>query len=137
MTLTLLCQMIIFAAQNVLSRTHSELGYLLLHCIRRYVDLDIYAALEVHTEDTIAAGRDALSQFSILMDVGSMSRDMQYFWLMILTNRSYILKNHNLKPTRVGISQRNICSCICLTTSLRKVSREIITQSQMKKCTAH
>ncbi|KAG2049636.1 hypothetical protein BDR06DRAFT_893489, partial [Suillus hirtellus] len=33
-----------------------------------YVDLNIYAALEVHTEDTIAAGRDALSQFSMLMD---------------------------------------------------------------------
>jgi hypothetical protein len=77
--LTPLCQMIIFAAQNVLSRTISELGYLLLRCIRRYVDLDIYAALEVHTEDTIAAGRDALSQFSTLMDVGSMSFSVQYF----------------------------------------------------------
>ncbi|KAG1756155.1 hypothetical protein EDD22DRAFT_981579 [Suillus occidentalis] len=62
-------KMIIFAAQSVLSRTHSELGYLLLCCIRCYVDLDIYAALEVHTEDTIAAGRDALSQFSTLMDL--------------------------------------------------------------------
>ncbi|KAG1837830.1 hypothetical protein F4604DRAFT_1601105 [Suillus subluteus] len=62
-------KMIIFAAQSVLSRTNSELGYLLLRCIRCYVDLDIYAALEVHTEDTIAAGRDALSQFSTLMDL--------------------------------------------------------------------
>ncbi|KAG2103715.1 uncharacterized protein F5147DRAFT_746667 [Suillus discolor] len=62
-------KMIIFTAQNVLSRTNSELGYLLLHCIRCYVDLDIYAALQVHTEDTIAAGRDALSRFSMLMDL--------------------------------------------------------------------
>ncbi|KAG2336213.1 hypothetical protein BDR05DRAFT_1006072 [Suillus weaverae] len=62
-------KMIIFAAQSVLSRTNSELGYLLLCCICCYVDLDIYAALEVHTEDTIAAGRDALSQFSTLMDL--------------------------------------------------------------------
>ncbi|KAG2111377.1 hypothetical protein BD769DRAFT_1392097 [Suillus cothurnatus] len=61
--------MIIFTAQNVLSRTNSELSYLLLCCIRCYVDLKIYAALEVHTEDTIAAGRDALSQFSMLMDL--------------------------------------------------------------------
>jgi hypothetical protein len=71
--------MIIFMAQNVLSRTNSELGYLLLCCTRCYVDLDIYAALEVHTEDTIAAGRDALSRFSMLMDVGSMSCNMQHF----------------------------------------------------------
>jgi hypothetical protein len=71
--------MIIFAAQSVLSRTHSELGYLLLRCIRCYVDLDIYAALEVHTEDTIAAGRDALSRFSTLMDVGSISCVMRCF----------------------------------------------------------
>ncbi|OJA20946.1 hypothetical protein AZE42_03510 [Rhizopogon vesiculosus] len=62
-------KMIIFAAQNVLNRTDSELGYLLLCCIRCYVDLNIYAALEVHTEDTIAAGRDALSRFSMLMDL--------------------------------------------------------------------
>ncbi|KAG2138254.1 hypothetical protein BD769DRAFT_1384774 [Suillus cothurnatus] len=62
-------KMIIFMAQNVLSCTNSELGYLLPHCIRCYVDLDVYAALEVHTEDTIAAGRDALSRFSMLMDL--------------------------------------------------------------------
>ncbi|KAG2109188.1 hypothetical protein BD769DRAFT_1392562 [Suillus cothurnatus] len=62
-------KMIIFMAQNVLSRTNSELGYLLLCCTRCYVDLNIYAALEVHTEDTIAAGRDALSRFSTLMDL--------------------------------------------------------------------
>ncbi|KAG1901334.1 uncharacterized protein F5891DRAFT_1128092 [Suillus fuscotomentosus] len=62
-------KMIIFTAQNVLSRTNSELGYLLLRCICCYVDLDIYAALEVHTEDTTAAGRDALSRFSMLMDL--------------------------------------------------------------------
>jgi hypothetical protein len=79
MILMLFCQMIIFMAQNVLSHTNSELGHLLLCCIRCYVDLDIDAALEVHTEDTIAAGRDALSQFSTLMDVGSMSCNTQHF----------------------------------------------------------
>jgi hypothetical protein len=67
-----LYQMIIFAAQNVLKRASSGLGYLLLRCIRHYVDFDMYAALDVHTEDTISAGRQALSEFSTLMDVSSM-----------------------------------------------------------------
>lgn len=65
-------QMIIFAAQNVLKQASSGLGYLLLRCIRHYIDFDMYAALEVHTEDTISAGRQALSEFSMLMDVSSM-----------------------------------------------------------------
>ncbi|KAG1829439.1 hypothetical protein EV424DRAFT_1470719 [Suillus variegatus] len=43
-------KMIIFAVQSVLSQTNNELGYLLLCCIRCYVDLDIYAALELYIE---------------------------------------------------------------------------------------
>jgi hypothetical protein len=68
--------MIVFAAQNVFKQASCRLGHLLLRCIRHYVDLDMYAALEVHTEDTIAAGRRALSEFSMLMEVSSMSHSM-------------------------------------------------------------
>jgi len=61
--------MILFCAQDVLQQTSSKLGYLLLRCIRYYIELDMYASMEVHTEDTIAAGRQALQDFSDLMDV--------------------------------------------------------------------
>ncbi|KAG1877636.1 hypothetical protein DFJ58DRAFT_712346 [Suillus subalutaceus] len=46
----------------------SKLGYLLLRCIRYYIELDIYALFEVHTEETIAAGRATLDTFSELME---------------------------------------------------------------------
>ncbi|KAG1896735.1 uncharacterized protein F5891DRAFT_1245689 [Suillus fuscotomentosus] len=60
--------MIIFAAQDILTSSHCKLGQLLLRCIHYYVEFDIYVSLEVHTEDTIAAGRLALQKFSEMMD---------------------------------------------------------------------
>ncbi|KAG1846280.1 hypothetical protein F4604DRAFT_1884179 [Suillus subluteus] len=62
-------KMAIFAAQRILRRSQSKLRYLLLRCIRHYIDLDIYAGFEVHTEDSIVAGRQALRDFSALMDI--------------------------------------------------------------------
>ncbi|KAG0700922.1 hypothetical protein DFH29DRAFT_982909 [Suillus ampliporus] len=61
-------KMAIFAAQRILRRSQSKLGYLLLQCIRRYIDLNIYAGFEVHTEDSIVAGRQALREFSVLIE---------------------------------------------------------------------
>ncbi|KAG2142988.1 hypothetical protein DEU56DRAFT_870535 [Suillus clintonianus] len=61
-------RMIIFAAQNILTPTESENGYLLLRCICLFVEFDIYASLEVHTEDTIATRRETLCKFVVLLD---------------------------------------------------------------------
>ncbi|KAG1867513.1 hypothetical protein C8R48DRAFT_747364 [Suillus tomentosus] len=61
-------KMAIFAAQRILRRSQSKLGHLLLRCIHHYIDLDMYAGFEVHTEDTISAGRQALREFSALME---------------------------------------------------------------------
>ncbi|KAG1878522.1 hypothetical protein C8R48DRAFT_745205 [Suillus tomentosus] len=47
----------------------SKLPYLLLRCIREYVNVDMYAALEVHTSKTIAAGCQAVREFTQLLDV--------------------------------------------------------------------
>ncbi|KAG1733329.1 uncharacterized protein EDB91DRAFT_1251331 [Suillus paluster] len=60
--------MAIFVAQRILCRSQSKLGYLLLRCIHHYIDLDIYTGFEVHTEDSIVAGRQALREFSALME---------------------------------------------------------------------
>ncbi|KAG2078672.1 hypothetical protein BDR04DRAFT_1124392 [Suillus decipiens] len=62
-----LSRMIIFAAQDILTSSHCKLGHLLLRCVHYYVELDIYTSLEVHTEDTIAAGKLALQKFSEIM----------------------------------------------------------------------
>ncbi|KAG1884129.1 hypothetical protein F4604DRAFT_1878866 [Suillus subluteus] len=62
-------KLLTFAAHAVLPNAgESKLAYLLLWCIRAYLEVDWYAALEVHTTKTIAAGRAALQEFSELMD---------------------------------------------------------------------
>jgi hypothetical protein len=43
--------------------------YLLLRCLRSYLELDLYASFEVHTADTIEAGRKELLRFSSLVKV--------------------------------------------------------------------
>ncbi|KAG1858013.1 hypothetical protein DFJ58DRAFT_876980 [Suillus subalutaceus] len=44
-------------SKDILSSSHCKLGYLLLRCLHYYIEFDIYALFEVHTEDMIAAGR--------------------------------------------------------------------------------
>jgi len=59
----------IFASQNVLTRSDSPEGYFMLRLLRSYLELDMFAGLEVHTTKTIAAGRRELLQFSSLIEV--------------------------------------------------------------------
>ncbi|KAG2043250.1 hypothetical protein BDR03DRAFT_1005327 [Suillus americanus] len=61
-------QLIVFAAHNVFDRDTDPEAYLMLCCIRSYMEFNMYASLEVHTEDTINNGREALSKFTGLMD---------------------------------------------------------------------
>ncbi|KAG1747038.1 uncharacterized protein EDB91DRAFT_1235854 [Suillus paluster] len=61
-------KLIVFAAHNVFDRDMDLEAYLLLRCIRSYVEFNMYASLEVHTEDTINNGREALSKLTGLMD---------------------------------------------------------------------
>ncbi|KAG2112434.1 hypothetical protein DEU56DRAFT_874374 [Suillus clintonianus] len=61
-------KLIVFVAHDVLDPEVHELGYLLLRCIRAHLDVDMFPALEVHTMETLAAGRGALGEFSRLMD---------------------------------------------------------------------
>lgn len=44
-------------------------GYLLLKALRSHIEVDIYASLQVHTEATIASGREKLAYFYKLMEV--------------------------------------------------------------------
>ncbi|KAG1838310.1 hypothetical protein F4604DRAFT_1997251 [Suillus subluteus] len=57
-------KMVVYAAHEILTEDDCPLGYLLLHCIRLFLELDAYAALEVHTTETISAGRHAVQAFS-------------------------------------------------------------------------
>ncbi|KAG2112896.1 hypothetical protein DEU56DRAFT_934861 [Suillus clintonianus] len=61
-------KLIVFAAHNVFDCDTDPEAYLMLRCIRSYTEFNMYASLEVHTEDTINNGREALSKFTGLMD---------------------------------------------------------------------
>ncbi|KAG1907618.1 uncharacterized protein F5891DRAFT_938880, partial [Suillus fuscotomentosus] len=60
-------KMIIYVTHNVLTEHDSPLSYLLLQCIHLYLEMDIYAALEVHTTNTINEGRHTVQAFTALM----------------------------------------------------------------------
>lgn len=62
-------QMVIFATHNIITHSEHPGGYLLLKVLRSYIALDMYAALEVHTAVTIAAGRKELLRFSKALKV--------------------------------------------------------------------
>jgi hypothetical protein len=61
--------MFIFISHNVLTEKESPHGYHLLCCLRAYLDLTMWEALEVHTEETIASGRKAVKRFGKLVNV--------------------------------------------------------------------
>ncbi|KAG1813073.1 hypothetical protein DFJ58DRAFT_850692, partial [Suillus subalutaceus] len=61
-------KLIVFATHDIIDQATHTLPYLLLRCIREYVNIDMYATLEVHTLETIAAGRQAIKEFTQLLD---------------------------------------------------------------------
>ncbi|KAF7980011.1 hypothetical protein HWV62_40118 [Athelia sp. TMB] len=71
---------IVFATHSVITAAACPLGYLLLRCLRLFVVVDMYTALEVHTEDTIAEGREAVRAFgrSLTEYIKAASKDERF-----------------------------------------------------------
>jgi hypothetical protein len=61
--------MLPFVAHNILTESASPEGFLLLKCACAYLNVDMYAALEVQTSETIAAGRREVAYFSQVLKV--------------------------------------------------------------------
>ena len=61
--------MLLFTTHNVLTEKNSSLGYLMLQCLRSYLNLDMWVLMEVHTENTIRKGCKELLCFSKLINV--------------------------------------------------------------------
>lgn len=61
--------MIVYATHDILTEQDCPLGYLLLRCVRLYLELDMYASLEVHTTETISSGRHTHRMFSAILHV--------------------------------------------------------------------
>lgn len=62
-------QILLFVAHNILTEAADPLGYLLLKCLRAYIDLRLYAGMEVHTSETIAAGEKIVTKLGELLQV--------------------------------------------------------------------
>ncbi|KAG2037928.1 hypothetical protein BDR03DRAFT_981931 [Suillus americanus] len=56
-------KMVIHTTHTILTEDECPLGYLLLCCIRLFLELDTHAALQVHTTETISASRHAIQAF--------------------------------------------------------------------------
>ncbi|KAG1879315.1 hypothetical protein C8R48DRAFT_744923 [Suillus tomentosus] len=91
-------KMIIYATHNILMEDESPLGYLLLRCVRLYLEANIYASFEVHTTATISAGRGA--------DDDESDKDWNFPKLHMLTHLFNDIKakgasrNYNTKPNK-------------------------------------
>jgi hypothetical protein len=64
-------QIIIFALHNVLDETSDPQGYRLLKLLRSYLELDMWADLDVHTSATLESAEDELLRFSALLKASS------------------------------------------------------------------
>lgn len=53
----------------MLTQSESPHGYLLLQLLRTYLVIDTFSAMEVHTEETIADGREEIRSFEQKMTV--------------------------------------------------------------------
>ncbi|KAG6836215.1 hypothetical protein H0H93_010132 [Arthromyces matolae] len=56
-------QMVIYASHSVLATSEDPLGYRLLVLVRKYLNMVMWEMLEVHTEQTIKKGREAVQEF--------------------------------------------------------------------------
>ena len=66
--------------------------YCLLKALRCHVEVDLYASFEVHTDQTIAAGRAKVAQFYDLMKVGLVALT-PILYLTYIHRNTWHLKN--------------------------------------------
>ena len=81
--------MFIFTSHNVLTESASPLEYRLLACLRAYLELTMWESLEVHTAETIAAGREAVKHLGIKITVS------HSFATKLLSLIKFFMKEYN------------------------------------------
>jgi hypothetical protein len=118
----------------VLDEDSDPHGYLLLQCLRSYLELDMYTALEVHTSETIADGRKEILKFESVMKV-CMSQMLDLFESTKLCFRDMQMQQQS-SLKNLGNSQKCIRASMSLMTLKQKAPVEIITQSLMRNSMA-
>ncbi|KAF4583960.1 hypothetical protein EYR40_002458 [Pleurotus pulmonarius] len=92
-------KLILFASYNILTKNVDATGYLLLRCLRAYINMRMYAGMQVHTNDTIAAGRLAVEAFSVLMKNWNFPKNHLYVHLFDDIVAKGVTRNYNTKPS--------------------------------------
>ncbi|KAI6037443.1 hypothetical protein BKA83DRAFT_4460325 [Pisolithus microcarpus] len=107
-----LSKIVVFACHNVLPQNMEKEGYLLLHCLRAYIEFDLYTVLELHMTHMIAAGQEALSTFNALVQVKicSKTNNMKKNWNFLKNHMHMhafddikakgVTRNFNTKPNK-------------------------------------
>ncbi|KII83174.1 hypothetical protein PLICRDRAFT_58549 [Plicaturopsis crispa FD-325 SS-3] len=94
----------VFALHNELA--DNPAGYQLLQGLRCYLEIDMYAALEVHTEETIAAGQQALDNFAACMNMTKDTSEKNWNFYKYHSHKHLfedivakgVTRNYNTKP---------------------------------------
>ncbi|KAG1736663.1 uncharacterized protein EDB91DRAFT_1238031 [Suillus paluster] len=117
-------KLIVFVAHDILDPEVHKQGYLLLQCIRAHLDVDMFAALEVHTMETLAAGRAALGEFSRLMDNWNFPKDHLAVHLFDDIKAKGVTRNFNTKPNEKA--HRPLKKYYQLRTNFKQVADQIL-----------
>jgi hypothetical protein len=102
----------LFVTHAILMEADSPNGYLLLQVLHIYLTIDAFAAMEVHTEDTIKEGRSEIATFKQKMDVCSSYQPHLYVFIVFFCSNTYERLQKNLR--KIGILLNTICSCTFL-----------------------
>ena len=113
--------MFIFISHNVLTEKESPHGYRLLCCLRAYLDLTMWEALEVHTEETIASGRKAVKRFGKLLSVSD------FPWKAISIDLL-------IRPTQINLQRLELMKILTFQSSMLRLTHSTI--SSKKVCFA-
>ncbi|KAF9491816.1 hypothetical protein BDN71DRAFT_1578512 [Pleurotus eryngii] len=92
-------KLVLFASYNILTKNVDATGYLLLRCLRAYINMRMYAGMQVHTNDTIAAGRLAVEAFSALIKNWNFPKNHLYVHLFDDIIAKGVTRNYNTKPS--------------------------------------
>jgi hypothetical protein len=86
----------VFVALNVIPRQNVG-GQSLLRCLRSYSIVDLYLALEVHTEQTIDAGRRELANFALHMKVSNTIKNVAFLEALFIggADKEFIRHSQN------------------------------------------
>jgi hypothetical protein len=121
-----------FLVQHMIDEKPNPADYLLLRVFRSFLEIDMYASMTVHTEDTIASGRAEVLKFARLLEVSLKPLSLLFRLKFSSRNTLFLLAR---RPARPGTFQSCTRSPISSTILRRKAQHGTTTQNQMKLST--